>query len=258
MNKRIAWNKGLTKETSIGVARTAAAKIGRERSPKTKELLRKARLGKEPWNKGKTGCYSQETLIMMGANKKGKPSPMRGKHFSTEVIEKNRLAQLDNWQDPEYVRKQMASRSKRILTGANNPFFGRHHSPETRERLKQASLNYDKNHPEAISRRLRIQIPNKTELKVLELLGAPWCFVGNGKLVINGKCPDFWNGDHKLVEYWGSLWHKNDNAEERIKHFEKAGYQCLIIQEIELRRIDMLKARIENYAVTGSYAYRSA
>ena len=262
MLPKIPWNKGLTKETSVGVARDAGAKVGKARPPHVIDALRAAHLrwiedGGQPWNKGKSNCYSPETLLLMGADKKGKPSPMKGRHFPAEVAEQNRLAQLENWQNPEYVRRQMVSRSKRNLTQASNPFFGKHHSPATRARLRQASMEYNKQHPDAVARRLSIQSPNKIELKVLAILGSPWAFVGNGKLIINGKCPDFWNGDHKVVEYWGDHWHKNDQPEDRIKHFAEAGYHCFVIRESDLRDTQSLKAALDYFSTTGSYAARS-
>jgi len=48
-----AWNKGFTKETSEGVRRAAKAKTGKPRPDHVQKILRKARLGKIPWNKGK-------------------------------------------------------------------------------------------------------------------------------------------------------------------------------------------------------------
>ena len=37
------------------------------------------RIGKEPWNKGKTGVYSSETLMKISMASKGRISPMKGK-----------------------------------------------------------------------------------------------------------------------------------------------------------------------------------
>ena len=41
--------------------------------------------GCTPWNKGKTEVYSEETLTRMGDASRGRPSPMLGKHHSTET-----------------------------------------------------------------------------------------------------------------------------------------------------------------------------
>jgi len=41
-------------------------------SEKSKKKMSLARLGKAPWNKGKTGVYSEETRVAMGASNKGK------------------------------------------------------------------------------------------------------------------------------------------------------------------------------------------
>jgi group I intron endonuclease len=46
--------------------------LGFKFSEKSKKKMSLARLGKAPWNKGKTGVYSEETRVAMGASNKGK------------------------------------------------------------------------------------------------------------------------------------------------------------------------------------------
>lgn len=75
----------------------------------TKEIrdkISKANKGKIPWNKGKTGIYSEETLKKMGASKVGKKQTpeanlkrslkQKGKIISKETIEKRKETLIKN------------------------------------------------------------------------------------------------------------------------------------------------------------------
>lgn len=90
--------------------------------------------------------------------------------------------------------------------------------------------------------------PNKAEASLAILLGEDWQYTGDGSLVIGGKCPDFWNGDHRLVELFGDFWHKGDNPQERIDLFAGYGYKCLVIWEHELADEDVTKQRIHDFS----------
>jgi len=85
--------------------------------------------------------------------------------------------------------------------------------------------------------------PNKMELKLLGLLlknGFPYRYIGDGQVVIGGKCPDFLNtaGQQKLIESFGDYWHtrpgSKEKDKERLKVFSDYGYQTLVIWEHEL------------------------
>ena len=83
--------------------------------------------------------------------------------------------------------------------------------------------------------------PNKAEGRLLCILECAfpgeWRFVGNGDLIIDGKCPDFvnTNGKKALIELYGDFWHKGDDPAKRQKYFATFGYQTLVIWEHELK-----------------------
>lgn len=58
-------------------------------------------------------------------------------------------------------------------------------------------------------------------------------YVGDGQLAVGGKVPDFWNGDHKIVEVYGDYWHAGQNPQDRIDLFKAQGYDCLVVWEHE-------------------------
>ncbi len=78
--------------------------------------------------------------------------------------------------------------------------------------------------------------PNQLELEMVELIEPlGFKYVGDGQLIIAGKCPDFWDGNAKLIELYGDYWHRNDDPQDRIDLFKTAGYDCLVIWEREFR-----------------------
>ena len=93
--------------------------------------------------------------------------------------------------------------------------------------------------------------PNFVEQKVLTILDSnfpsQWKYVGDGKLIIGGKCPDYWNGGHKLIELFGDFWHKGENPQRRIDHFVKHNYNCLVIWEHELADRASITHRIKEF-----------
>lgn len=62
-------------------------------------------------------------------------------------------------------------------------------------------------------------------------------FVGNGDLWVDlesgkGKNPDFQLADtNKIVELWGTYWHRNQDPDEMIKLYADIGIECMIIWE---------------------------
>jgi len=59
--KIMAWPKGKNHP-----------RLGKHHSEETKRKIRQAKKGQIPWNKGKTGIYSKETLIKISEAQKGK------------------------------------------------------------------------------------------------------------------------------------------------------------------------------------------
>lgn len=137
-----------------------------------------------------------------------------------EVRAKLRAAGIQNWEDPEYKKKQLEAR-----------FKGQKLLP---------------NKPEKLLYELFQQLfPDQIK------------YTGDGKdidFIIGGKLPDFVfvNGQKKIIEHFGSYWHgeektgrtKEEEEQQRIECFTKEGYQVLIIWEYELQNCDVLLEKI--------------
>ena len=97
--------EGLKSELCLNI-RCASINQCKEARQKMSESLK----GKIPWNKGKTGCYSEETKQKMSKVRKGKPkSDEHRKHMSV------------------------------ALKGQNNPMYGKKHSDETKHKMSEVA-----------------------------------------------------------------------------------------------------------------------
>lgn len=95
--------------------------------------------------------------------------------------------------------------------------------------------------------------PNKPETIILNIVGNKGWYSGNGSYWIrfkNGKNknPDIKiHGVNKVIEHYGSYWHRNDSSDEIIKLYKEVGYDCLVIWEYELDDIESVKLKIESF-----------
>lgn len=149
----------------------------------------------------------------MKTYRSGKNNPFYGKRHTQEFLNKKKSMELKRWKNPKYRKKQLQS----ILSGSNKS-------------------------------------PNKLETKLLIILNKlypnEWKFVGNGKVIIAGKCPDFINvnGQKKIIELFGDYWHKNKDPENRKKTFKPFGYDTLVIWEKELKHnMDLTEFKIHKF-----------
>lgn len=95
--------------------------------------------------------------------------------------------------------------------------------------------------------------PNTKETTLNKLLNKnfpkEYKYVGDFQFFLGGKNPDFINvnGQKKLIELYGSYWHKDDDPKERINHFKKYGFDTLIIWEQELKNISKLERKLDKF-----------
>jgi len=79
--------------------------------------------------------------------------------------------------------------------------------------------------------------PNKLEKKFFSQFSYIE-YVGDGSLVIGGKCPDFKVvGKNKLIEVFGDYWHENENSQDRIDFFKLYGFETLVLWENEIHNM---------------------
>lgn len=98
---------------------------GKPMSNKQKKKISDAKIGKS------TGSRSEETKKKIGEANKNKT-------LSDNTRQKISEARKENWKDDNYRKNQIEKH--KWQTGENHPWFGKHHSEETKEKIRQASI----------------------------------------------------------------------------------------------------------------------
>lgn len=149
----------------------------------------------------------------------------------------------------------LRTKEKRELIGKKISILrkGFKFSDETKSKMSTAKKKMWLEEPERARKCLICNSPNKQEIKLMNILDSmypgEWKFVGNGQVIIAGKCPDYINvnGQKKIIELWGERWHQNENPQDRINVFKPFGYETLVIWGKEFESIGKLKHRIESF-----------
>lgn len=157
---------------------------------------------------------------------------------------------------------------KESMKGGGNHFYNRHHTDETRRKLREINLEL-LNDEEFVKKKFDAQSlkPNKPEIFLSNLIkqnNLPFHYVGDGQLIIGGRCPDFTcNPSKKVILLHGDWWHyyrlKRSNPlitrlqveEEDREHYRKLFFDCLVIWEHELKNPTQVISKINNFLKGG-------
>lgn len=217
---------------------------GKKRSKKTKKKMSDAKLGNDfgKYGKGKT---------------KNRP---RGLEYN--ISDETRTVLIENgkntsarWNEPEF--------KKMVVKGMKEAQA----RPEVKEKkIKASKDNWKKEgYGENIFKKLKVR-PSKPEKKLIGLFKERydnyWEYVGDGKLWIDGKNPDFVHKESgkvvKVIEYNGySLTHTPERDKAKTKHYKRKGIGVLNIYPKELRddvdsRTDLL-LRVDRFMLNSDY-----
>jgi len=209
------WNKGLTKLNDNRIARYSSILKGKKRSALTRQKI-------SVWHKGKR--LSQKTIEKIIASR-------LGYRHSIETRKKISLGNKGRKTSPE-SRRKMSLKKSHFWEGLS--------SEEKSTRIKRMMLSANRK-------------PNKVEQLLNSILQEnfpnEWKYVGNGNLIIGGKCPDFTNinGHKLLIELFGTFWHRNETGQDRIELFRTYGFETLIIWQNELCNPVLIKEKIEKW-----------
>jgi len=201
--------------------------------------------------------WSNEARIKLIASggRKGANNPMYGKHRSPTVKQAISLKNTGRKHTEEWKQARCQKYS-----GEGNPRFGAVVSPETRAKISEDHKRRCQD-PQEIARLLKqvtcTMKPTKLEQRVIQIIeeyNLPFKYVGNGKVWIAGKCPDFinTNGRKQFIEVFGIYWHDMFDVARRIEHFHEYGFDTLVIWEDELVNIPKVTKRIKRFAKTRS------
>lgn len=205
--------------------------LGKHRSEETKEKLRKSNLGKK---------LSEETKEKIGSGWRGKKRPPFSKEWRKNMSEAR-------------IGKKLSKETRKNMSES---FKGRIITKETREKISLSvkKLWQDPHFVKNVLRGMKFK-PTKPEIflnNFLKNIDERWQYVGNGSCWIVRKNPDFiLKEEKKIIEFFGSYWHKNEDVLNKIEHYAKYGWECMIIWDYELKDLNTLKNKIFNFIQNG-------
>jgi len=149
-------------------------------------------------------------------------------------------AKTEQWKDPEFRAKMVAA---------------------DREAWKDEDIR--NSHVEGWMRSRRVnnrQRPTSLERKAIEIIiekfGYKYRYVGDGRLIVNGRCPDFVHTffKHKLIEVYGSYYHSEtkDKDAVRIKDLRSRGYKVLVLWDKDFNVESSLHKKLRKFHSTRS------
>lgn len=169
-----------------------------------------------------------EWIEKMRQKKIGIPSKKRGKSY--EKLFGSEKAQLIRQKLAELHRnKKLSEIHKQAISKAHKENF--------------LNENYRKNFGQRFHRK-----PGILEEELINLINSnnlPFQYTGDGKFWIGNKNPDFRNtaGKKQVIELLGEYWHQtrqnirfHQTAEGTKEHYQKAGFNCLIIWDYEVKK----------------------
>jgi len=213
--------------------------------------------------------HSKESREKLRISRIGVPSGMLGKHHSDETKRKigkaNSIALKGGHLSKETCRRMSLSH---IGKRRDNGRKGCHHTEKTKEKMRRSNRTYllwqnpkyKRRQLEAICRgnQRKITKPERRLRNGLnKMFPGEYKFVGDGKVWIVGKNPDFINvnGQKKIIEIFGTFWHsenytgrtKKEEEDRRINHFAKYGFRTLIVWQKELQDIRRLRKKLNAF-----------
>lgn len=201
------------------------------------------------------------------AHKEKVSEALKGRKHSPGHIEHNRLSHIGSRHSEEWKRqhslqmrgRKLSEEQKQKLSlwlKGHRKSYVPPRSAEHRKKLGEASRRrwLKPGFAEKVLAKIRHSAkPTKPERFLQELLDehfpGEWKYVGDGKVIIERKNPDFinCNGRKMLIEVFGEYWHKKEEEQERRGFFLQYGFQCLILWQHELKVPELVIKKIKEF-----------
>jgi len=236
---------------------------GKKLSEETRRKLSKACMGRVPWNKGRGEYLSKEARerVRQGVKEKMKEH-WADPTFREKQVSLIRETMKQKWADPAFRLRMFTPQHRKNLSisfkasyrnGRRTPKYkgkprldlsveakrkiGERAAQRLRELWKDP--NYQKQMVELTCTLWKTPtLPEKQLGEMLQTVcPGEYRYVGDGSLIIGGKCPDFanCNGERKIIEMFGDYWHRGEIPQDRIDTFKPFGFDTLIVWEHELK-----------------------
>ena len=162
--------------------------------------------------------------------------------------------------DHPYVTPEWIQMQREMNSGKNSPRYGEKHTEETKKLMSESHKRkfLDSEFCKEFGRRFVCK-PTKPELELdnlLKSINLKYKYVGDHSCWIGGKNPDFINKENKkIIELFGEWWHgakrtgksKIESEKEIKDHYNKYGYNCLVIWEFDLSDSEFLKNKLKKF-----------
>lgn len=198
--------------------------------------------------------------LMGNTNRLGKPKSEEECRAISESLSGRTLSEAHKRHVGEATNRRLADPEyrKRVSGGlqrAWNKPGRREEASKIMKRIWAEDKDYQIAQAEA-----RGRCPNGSELVLDSFLQkffpGEWKYVGGGEVVIGGRTPDFINvnGLKEVIELFG--YHHNpevtdETEEDKIAHYRKYGFGCLVIWHEEIWDWRELRIRLEAYKEVG-------
>lgn len=167
-----------------------------------------------------------------------------------------------------HSNKKLSEKTKEkiriALTGNKNHFYGKKHTIKARKNNSIKHKEWWKNpenrkkilNDDALEKRLKGLFKRPTSLEqdfinFFEQNKLPFVYCGDGSLIIGFKNPDFYeiNGKKICIETYNRIFppRKKNWSINKIKHFERYGWKCMVIEKNQLNNPETLVKEIRNW-----------
>lgn len=213
--------------------RMSLAHIGKILSKETRMKISKSNKGKIRTEESKLKySLSKRGIIFTEEHKRNISLANKGKIRTEEVKMKYSLAKM-----------------------GNKINLGKKHSEETKKKMSLIRLNKTEEEKSKFMKSMlkdKKIFPNEKKLlNIIEKNYLPFNYVGNGKVIINGFCPDFLSKNPKhIIELFGSGHYSKIGKERdkrRLNIYSSLGYKTLIINNWELKNESEVVKKIKNF-----------
>ncbi|MDP3987255.1 MAG: NUMOD3 domain-containing DNA-binding protein [Nanoarchaeota archaeon] len=123
--------KSYEKNSGYNICKIADSPLGTKRSEEDKRKMSESRKGRVAWNKGIP--VREETKLKISESLKKREWRMSEEH-------KEILRKIHKGKKLSEEQRQKISLNHHDITGENNPMFGKHHSEETKEKIRSLAI----------------------------------------------------------------------------------------------------------------------
>lgn len=113
-----------------------------------------------PWNKGKTGIYSEEYRRKISTSLKGKKKPPRSEEHRKNLskvlighkVSEETRKKIGQAQIGRKISEDTRQKLSEALRGPKHPLWGKHHTEKSKNKMRNTKIHQYRNNPELINK----------------------------------------------------------------------------------------------------------